>query len=240
MDSQVLPNKLPPLILLITLVVLAAPFLWWYIFHVRSIMSITHGIWLRLWQENDGKRRSDTGTYSLYQDFDGQAARNKQARRGRCLLSLGKCNLTLFYTILWQLRLVCRWGRNTRDISDSDPIRNIESNNVWPWTWPNAAIMRLLWHDWWSWNGRVSWYPCGFEDMSWRDAFRLLAILIGRLGLTVEQAEKEFIGIMSYISSVPVNITILDRMLKTMVKKYTGDSETLMCDPNSPTSHCKM
>jgi hypothetical protein len=44
---------------------------------------------------------------------------------------------------------------------------------------------------------------------------------------------------MGYIS-VSVDTTILDRMLKAMVKKYTGDSETLMYDPDSPTSHCKM
>jgi hypothetical protein len=67
-----------------------------------------------------------------------------------------------------------------------------------------------------------------------------LAILIGRLGLTVEQAEKEFIEIIGYISSVSVDATILDRMLKAMVNKYTGHSETLMWQPNSPTSHCKM
>jgi hypothetical protein len=67
-----------------------------------------------------------------------------------------------------------------------------------------------------------------------------LAILIGRLGLTVQQAEAEYLRIMDYISSASVNVTVLDRILKAMVKKYTGNSETLMCDPNSPTNHCKM
>jgi hypothetical protein len=67
-----------------------------------------------------------------------------------------------------------------------------------------------------------------------------LTILIGRLGLTAQQAEKEYIKIMNYISSVSVDTIILDRMLKAMVKKYTGDSEALICDPDSPISHCKM
>jgi hypothetical protein len=67
-----------------------------------------------------------------------------------------------------------------------------------------------------------------------------LAILIGRLGLTVQQAEEIFIGIIRYVSSASADITTLDGMLKAMVKKYTGDSETPMCDPDSPTSHCKM
>jgi hypothetical protein len=69
---------------------------------------------------------------------------------------------------------------------------------------------------------------------------RLLAILIGRLGLTVQQAEIEYLRIMGYITSAPVDNTGIDRMLKAISKKYTGDSDTSMYDPNSPTSHCKM
>jgi hypothetical protein len=67
-----------------------------------------------------------------------------------------------------------------------------------------------------------------------------LAILVGRLGLTIPQAEKEYLGITEYISSLLVDVAVLDGMLKAIIKKYTGDPETLMYDPNSPTSHCKV
>jgi hypothetical protein len=46
--------------------------------------------------------------------------------------------------------------------------------------------------------------------------------------------------IRSYVFSASVDMITLDGMLKAMVKKYTGDSETLMYDPKSPTSHCKV
>lgn len=69
---------------------------------------------------------------------------------------------------------------------------------------------------------------------------RLLAILIGRLGLTVGQAEKEYLKIMRNSSSALMDATNLDRTLKAIIKKYTGNSETLIYDPESPTSHCKM
>jgi hypothetical protein len=68
----------------------------------------------------------------------------------------------------------------------------------------------------------------------------LLAILVGRLGLTALQVEKEYMRVINYISSASIDNITLDRMLKTLVKKYTGDSETLMYDPSSPTARCKV
>jgi hypothetical protein len=47
--------------------------------------------------END---KAEIEAQMFYQDVDGQAARNKQARRGRCLLSLDKYNYTFFYILL--------------------------------------------------------------------------------------------------------------------------------------------
>jgi hypothetical protein len=68
---------------------------------------------------------------------------------------------------------------------------------------------------------------------------RLLAIFIGLLGFTAQQAEKEYLGIMKYVISASVDTPVLDRMLKAIIKRYTGNSETPMCDPTSPTGHCK-
>jgi hypothetical protein len=66
-----------------------------------------------------------------------------------------------------------------------------------------------------------------------------LALLIGRLGLTIPQLKEEFIRLITLIMSGSVSSSELDNFLKAVVAKYTGDSETLMYDPNSPTSHCK-
>lgn len=68
---------------------------------------------------------------------------------------------------------------------------------------------------------------------------RWLAILVGRLGLTLPEAEVEFFGVVNQIWSGRMNPGQLDSQIKDVVQKYTGDPETLMYDPNSPTYHCK-
>lgn len=68
---------------------------------------------------------------------------------------------------------------------------------------------------------------------------RYLAILAGRLGLTVPQLKEEFKELIARILSGPISSDELDNFLKAVVKRYTGDSETPMFDPNSLTSHCK-
>lgn len=63
--------------------------------------------------------------------------------------------------------------------------------------------------------------------------------------MTVPELKKEFVGLLAlvlsrYATSGPVvDETELDSWIKTIVKKYTGDSETLMFDPQSITHHCK-
>jgi hypothetical protein len=66
-----------------------------------------------------------------------------------------------------------------------------------------------------------------------------LALLIGRLGLTVPQLKEEFRQLILFVITGSISSDKLDNFLKGVVAKYTGDSETLMYDPNSPTSHCK-
>jgi hypothetical protein len=66
-----------------------------------------------------------------------------------------------------------------------------------------------------------------------------LALLTGRLGLTVPQLKEEFIQLITFIIPGSVSSNELDNFLKAVVAKYTGDSETLMHDPSSPMSHCK-
>jgi hypothetical protein len=44
MDLQGLLNKLPPLMLFIVLAVIGGLFMWWNIFHVRSIVFILHSL----------------------------------------------------------------------------------------------------------------------------------------------------------------------------------------------------
>jgi hypothetical protein len=65
---------------------------------------------------------------------------------------------------------------------------------------------------------------------------RWLAILVGRLGLTVSQAKEE------YIKTLKLRQTRdsgrLEKFLKQVVLKYTGNSETLMFERDSPTGHC--
>jgi hypothetical protein len=65
---------------------------------------------------------------------------------------------------------------------------------------------------------------------------RWLAILVGRLGLTVSQAKEE------YVKTLKLRQTgdsqRLKQFLKEVVYKYTGNSETLMFEPSSATAHC--
>jgi beta-lactamase class A len=65
---------------------------------------------------------------------------------------------------------------------------------------------------------------------------RWLAILVGRLGLTVSQAKEE------YVKTLKLRQTRdsrqLERFLKQVVLKYTGNSETLMFERDTPTAHC--
>lgn len=68
---------------------------------------------------------------------------------------------------------------------------------------------------------------------------RYLAILAGRLGLTIPQLKEEFKELIARILGGPISPDELDEFLKAVIKRYTGDSETRMFDPNSPTSHCK-
>jgi hypothetical protein len=66
-----------------------------------------------------------------------------------------------------------------------------------------------------------------------------LALLVGRLGLTVPQLKEEFTQFIILIIPGSISSDTLDNFLKAVVAKYTGDSETLMYDPKSPTFHCK-
>jgi DNA-binding cell septation regulator SpoVG len=68
---------------------------------------------------------------------------------------------------------------------------------------------------------------------------RYLAILAGRLGLTVPQLKEELKRLIVFIIAHPISSDELDNFLKAVVKKYTGNSETRMYDPASSTSHCK-
>lgn len=68
---------------------------------------------------------------------------------------------------------------------------------------------------------------------------RWLAILVGRLGLTSLEAEDEFFGVVNQILSGRVDSDELDSRVKAVVERYTGNPETLMYDPDSPTVHCK-
>jgi hypothetical protein len=66
-----------------------------------------------------------------------------------------------------------------------------------------------------------------------------LALLVGRLGLTVPQLKEEFTQLIVLIIPGSVSSDKLDNFLKAVVAKYTGDSETLMYYSESQTSHCK-
>jgi hypothetical protein len=78
------------------------------------------------------------------------------------------------------------------------------------------------------------------------------------LGLTVPDVKKEYLKLYEEVLSQPTSSGLideevlsqptssglideekLDRHLKEVVTKYTGNSETMMFDPDSPTSHCK-
>lgn len=65
---------------------------------------------------------------------------------------------------------------------------------------------------------------------------RWLSILIGRLGLALPQTRTE------YATALQLRRTgdtgRLEQFLKDVVKKYTGNSETLMFERDSATAHC--
>jgi hypothetical protein len=65
---------------------------------------------------------------------------------------------------------------------------------------------------------------------------RWLAILIGRLGLTVFQAKEEYVKALKLRQTR--DLRQLEEFLKQVVLKYTGNSETLMFERDSPTAHC--
>jgi hypothetical protein len=65
---------------------------------------------------------------------------------------------------------------------------------------------------------------------------RWLAILVGRLGLTLPQAKKEHIVELKLRQTK--DSQHLERFLKHVVKKYTGSPETLMFERDSATAHC--
>lgn len=68
--------------------------------------------------------------------------------------------------------------------------------------------------------------------------------MIGRLGATTPEAREDYarlfrLAFSKYTISRILGGPDLDSYLKDVVKKYTGNPETLMFDPMSPTSHCK-
>jgi hypothetical protein len=65
---------------------------------------------------------------------------------------------------------------------------------------------------------------------------RWLGILIGRLGLTLSQAKEEYVNTLKLRQTK--DSKRLEKFLKEVVHKYTGNSETLMYERNSATSHC--
>ena len=84
-------------------------------------------------------------------------------------------------------------------------------------------------------------YVCSSRspEISFDFVVSYLALLAGRLGLTVPQIKEEFIQLITCILMGGVSSDEFDNHLKDMVKRWTGDSETLMFDPNSLTAHCK-
>jgi hypothetical protein len=77
-----------------------------------------------------------------------------------------------------------------------------------------------------------------FNDITIADIpLRWLGILVGRLGLTIPPAKEE------YVKTLKLRQTRdsgqLKEFLKQVVLKYTGDSETLMFERDSPTAHCQ-
>jgi hypothetical protein len=65
---------------------------------------------------------------------------------------------------------------------------------------------------------------------------RWLAILVGRLGLTVSQAKEEYVKTLKLRQTRDAQQ--LEEFLKQVVLKYTGNSETLMFERDSPIAHC--
>lgn len=66
-----------------------------------------------------------------------------------------------------------------------------------------------------------------------------IAILIGRLGLAPLEAQEEYMALWAEVLAGPIEEDELDEWIKKLVKKHTGDSETMMFDPQAPTNHCK-
>lgn len=96
--------------------------------------------------------------------------------------------------------------------------------------------MRLFRYDWRRRNGLVSIEFC--DKLATNALISWLAILVGRLGLTVPQAKEEYI--MALKLRQTRDSQRLEQFLKHVVEKYTGNSETLMFEPASATAHCHM
>lgn len=73
---------------------------------------------------------------------------------------------------------------------------------------------------------------------------RWIAMLIGRLELTTPQARKEFARLLKKAPSPQSKWRMadendLDSYLKDVIKRHTGDENTLMFDTKSMTRQCK-
>jgi hypothetical protein len=80
----------------------------------------------------------------------------------------------------------------------------------------------------------IFWSQDGLDGV-----YRYIVILVGRLGLSVPQVKEEFKQLIAWVLVGSISSEELNQFLRAMVKRYTGDPETPMYDPNSPTSHCK-
>lgn len=65
---------------------------------------------------------------------------------------------------------------------------------------------------------------------------RWLAILVGRLGLTVSQAKEEYVKTLK-LRQIGDSGN-LEEYLKQVILKFTGNSETLMFERDTPIAHC--
>lgn len=59
------------------------------------------------------------------------------------------------------------------------------------------------------------------------------------MGVVTPVLKEEFMELLSQVSAGPMEVAELDIWLKELVRRHTGDPETLMFDRNSPTDHCK-
>jgi hypothetical protein len=60
--------------------------------------------------------------------------------------------------------------------------------------------------------------------------------LIGRLGLTLPQAKEEYVATLKLRQTK--DSQRLEKFLKQVIKKYTGNSDTLMFECDSAKGHC--